>query len=140
MYQLIQGSSKNVCASHPAFFVQHESSFDLHFTTKAKTQDNQQAHSYYHLDFKEDFVCLLKDFGRPPFASIRQPLEIIRNLQDLSENAQQETKLLRIEAEAAVEMQKENEILRKAAEEAQQEIKLLQEVLLLRQEEEACCA
>ena len=103
----------------------------------------------------EDFVSVLREFGRPPFTSIREPLQCFKTLQDLCKSvnnekpeageaqkiaelsrkvdeaqkaeakAQQEIKRLLKEEKAAKEAQKEIVVLRKAAEKAEQEIKFL---------------
>ena len=49
--------------------------FVMHLSTKRLNVANMYENNYNILHFKEDFVEVLKDFGRPHFPNVRDALQ-----------------------------------------------------------------
>ena len=79
---MVQGSAQTSKDAHSLFFIDGKNGFEMHFTTRQSRQNKEYEYNYHCMHFKDDFVGILKDFGRLPYNSIRASLQAVKTEQD----------------------------------------------------------
>jgi hypothetical protein len=78
---MIKGSGLCSKGSLPAYFVELQNGFEMHFTTRKNMQTKEIEFNYHVMHYKKDFVKILRDFGSLPFDSITEALDKVQGLQ-----------------------------------------------------------
>ena len=77
MQPLIKGSAHSKSSQSPAFIVDKGANgFHVHFATRQLNNDNFKEQNWHFIDFREDWVKMVRTYKRLPYNDIEEPLKL----------------------------------------------------------------